>query len=337
MFMSFWAEPLFPLGSPAWLVMTVAIVVCVIIILSWHRLRRFVSAASPMTGLLVFIIAGAIVGGAGGAVLWFYAKGQIDVVNAQHALVVRPIEHDASIKFDDTRLLPSEEKSRPFSFKAVNLGSSKITHVKLNFELVDVDVRHILESSKVFEDLKINKYNEAWILTEAKETGNSHGMVSLSSTGELIIDAIPAHGQLEIEFELPNTVKSALSIFMISDSYQKAESREDSPKFDALKEWTLSNGDLDRLREIQDEFRYDDWREMPDLSIQASYKSAENTEITQSIMIKSIYLFALPAMWWPKEDTRTLNGGAGILSYQNPNQPDKGYYNAWERRKGISE
>ena len=29
MFMSFWTEPLFPLGSPAWLVMTIAIVVCV--------------------------------------------------------------------------------------------------------------------------------------------------------------------------------------------------------------------------------------------------------------------------------------------------------------------
>ena len=121
--------------------------------------------------------------------------------------------------------MPKEEKLRLFLFSIISLGESKITHANLQFEVADVDVRDIIGSTDVFKDVKMNKYGEAWVTTEATQSGNSHALIPLSNKGELIIDAIPARGGPATEFDLPKAVKSTLSIFMIVDSYRNFAAR----------------------------------------------------------------------------------------------------------------
>lgn len=250
------------------------------------------------------------------------------------SIVIRPVNCDVGIYFDDRQIFPKEEDNHPFLFKVINTGESKIVRAKLQFEVIGVDSRDLIETNRIFEEVTINKHDEAHILTEIRGDGKSYSTIPLSNVGELTLDAIPAHSQSATEFELPKPVKAAFSVFMIADSYRKFVARENNPKMEALKQWAMNGGGFDKLQEIQDDFRYDDWHKMPDLKIKINYETTENEKVTMWVVIKSIYLLSLPPMWWPGEDGRTLKGGAGILSYENPNEPSQGHYNAWERQKG---
>lgn len=88
LFMSFWAEPLFPLGSPAWLGMTFVVVVLAVVIFYWRALRRFASAVSLVAGLLTFIIVGASLGG----VTWLLVRtipSEVEGVNQTEKQLAR--------------------------------------------------------------------------------------------------------------------------------------------------------------------------------------------------------------------------------------------------------
>ncbi|MCF8719274.1 hypothetical protein [Nitrospina gracilis] len=250
-------------------------------------------------------------------------------------LVIRPVSHDVGIHFGEGELLAKEENNL-YLFRALNKGPSNLTNIRLQFELVDVDVRRLLEQSDVFEGLKINKYNEARLTTKIRNDGQASRSISiyLSNTGERKVDVIPSQNLNGVEFELPNYIKSALSILMLT----RAEKlRETDPRHDATTQWALNGGDLNQLQEIQDDHRFDYFVKMPDLRIHATYDTDEKKNVSQTIVIESIYYAPARPMWWPDTNSggeaRFFLGGFGILSYENLNQPDQGHFNGWKKRQ----
>lgn len=69
--MSFWAEPLFPLGSPAWLGMTFVVAVLAVLVVFWRKIQQFALKMSVLIGLSIFIGAGAALGGG----VWLLMRG----------------------------------------------------------------------------------------------------------------------------------------------------------------------------------------------------------------------------------------------------------------------
>ena len=61
--MSFWAEPLFPLGSPAWLGMTFVVVALAVLVVFWRKIQQFALKMSVLIGLSIFVGTGAVLGG----------------------------------------------------------------------------------------------------------------------------------------------------------------------------------------------------------------------------------------------------------------------------------
>jgi len=88
LFMSFWAEPLFPLGSPAWLGMTIGVVLLAALIFFWRKVQRLALKMSVLVGLFVFIGVGAILGGG----IWLLVRFTPSVVGgaAQTESSTRP-------------------------------------------------------------------------------------------------------------------------------------------------------------------------------------------------------------------------------------------------------
>lgn len=246
-------------------------------------------------------------------------------------LVIKPKKHDTLVKFDSASILPNESPHSPFLIQIQNIGEEDIVNVTIRFEVVGLDLQELLNDTTIFPFVEPDEQGGMIITTKRDKNGKDMEYININliTTGERIINLLPAHGQPE-ELDMPATIKNALALFMFASSYDIH-----TRIFDKVSAKILSANDKKEWLEIHKIQAEESALRMPDIAMNFSWFSADQEKIHKSVLLKSIY-FAHGGNRWVIDINSSESffiGMSGIFSMENLNEPEQGLYNLLKKKE----
>jgi len=268
------------------------------------------------------------------SLLWWHGSRENGLAsNEPSAITIKPSQYISLLRFQDASLLLDESQKNPFLLEILNTGHENAENVKINFEIVGLDLEDLILNSKIFRIAQPTKEDSAFIYTrfDWRELGHS---VPFKTAGEKSVDIIQSDARRPVEIDMPPQTKTGLELFAIAASYEKGKKKRANAK-----EWIPDlAGNPASIQGKQSTSMHDQWTEMPDVKIILTWQSSGKNK-KEVFILRSVYLPLGFTNWVKKagEDGRAryLIAGQGILSYESPNDPDSPpySYNLWKKRK----
>ncbi len=232
-------------------------------------------------------------------------------------LVIRPQSYDVQVQFDDASISAKQKPENPFLLTIRNLGEKDIVNLTVKFELRGVDLPGVIQASHLVEIIEPDERGAYWITTKLRPDGSQRGRFESRTSGERKIDLVPARDQNAVQLEMPTPIIGTLTALMVLKS--GLPSGPSPELLAALKDKgrghiALENDAFQRMIE------------MPDISVVALW-----ADQTLTVTLKSIYVPLFIPLWATRAETgeKLLTRAGGILSFENPNEPELGHYNRW--------
>jgi hypothetical protein len=308
----------------------IALIGLAIAIFLFHTLAARQSARRRIPKILaIFAGFGLLV-----SLMWWHGSSESgSASNEASEIKIKPRQYFSLIRFQDASLLLDESQENPFLLELLNTSGEDALNVQVRFEIVGLDLEDLILNSNIFRIAQPVKEDSAFIYTrfDWRELGHS---VPFKTAGEKSVEIIQSGGRGPVEIDLPIQTKTGLELYAIAASYEKGKKKRAN-----VKAWIpgLAGSPAD-IREQQSNFLYDHWIEMPDIKIILTWQSSGKNR-KEIFFLRSIYLPLGFTNWVKKagEDGRAryLIAGEGLLSFENPDDPDppRYSYNWWKKQK----
>jgi hypothetical protein len=142
----------------------------------------------------------------------------------------------------------------------------------------------------------------------------------------------------ESVIEYPGIVQSLLDLWILSNGFSQGEREIDRGRNDSRLPALLTE---DNQEELQEYFRKRQGNLIvlcPDVTISFHYDDLTNNKYVSDVVIRSVYQMISPPTWVYEDERREkiyFNGGFGMLSFEDNNNPDQGFYNKWKMQGVI--
>ncbi len=256
----------------------------------------------------------------------------------QPLLRLAPAIVDQQIRWPDKSINPNGD---PFQLKLRNIGDGRAIDIQLTFTatLDGSEVKSELAKSELFVGYSVKE--KTVLLPLSKGTSWSSTEVLIVDDGVRRKDVLETSGDGQFwVVDYPNALKSMLSVWVMCKSYEaEAYDRTHTPKFGELESVIAAShaGDNSKLRQWTVERQKRNTIRLPDITVTAKYYDLARKVHTTSFIIRSMINMLSNAMWVieaPNSANSYLKGPAGMLSYEDQDNPTDGYFNV-AKREGL--
>ncbi len=249
-------------------------------------------------------------------------------------------ERDIQIKWPRSELLPTTYNQKaPLALVLKNIGGQRAIDIELSFNIsVDTDMlRAELESAQIFpgwskDDTETFHFPLERVLGTATRTR----FVGFGGTNIKRVATLNSEeGKNSITVALPPALQNMISIIMLSKSYaigKELDKEMTSKSNDFMK--LLLEKNQDKMYELFKNSIKKNTSINPDISIAINYSNQSGAKHSVTETIRSLYQVIVPPHWiFENEHRETLffDGGLGVLSFEDKENPDEGFYNLQRR------
>jgi hypothetical protein len=235
-------------------------------------------------------------------------------------LQISYIARDVQIKWPTTELLAeNNEHKSPFAIIVRNIGDKKAFNIKLKFGMpISRDkILEIIKTSNIFPNMTTSQSGSLQITTDFL-LNKPHKTIIPELEGENIRGAATLseqNGDNALEAPYPGALENSLNLIILSRAFVRRR-----------EEIAPTQATLYRLLGL------------PDVTIEVSYDDINGAPFKDTATIRSGFRSIIPSEWTYEGDRLEklyLEGGFGILSFEDRENPDDGFYNQAKRRGVI--
>jgi hypothetical protein len=244
---------------------------------------------------------------------------------------------DLQVKWPQSELLPqTNDQKSPFAIIIKNVGKQDVHDLEVAFSTsIETErVKGLLTSSRMFADVTATETGDVyvpleWVLGKPSKT-TAIGFGGENKKRLAVLSSREADNAVTVNF--PPAIKNILSVVLLDQAYTAGEAI-DAEMRKAQDETTrlLVDGDQPKIIEHFKALRKQGLIRVPDVTMHLEYKDMSGAEHSQSHKIRALYNVIVPPRWVfedVRQEKRFFEGGLGILSFEDDQNPDEGLYNS---------
>jgi hypothetical protein len=315
----------------------------VIVAVRWSTWAVTTEAPWPARGIVGALIGATLFILVPGVLHWLFERQQGVATEARPILrLSSPGPPNLQISWRPSVLFPETvEKKSPFVMSLKNIGIPKAIEIELSFSTpLDIEkLRATLKSSQTFPQMEVREHGNVYVPLEFSLGNVSQSMI-LEFRGENIrrVAALASDNSSEITVPYPPAIQNLLCLSLL-DSAFKVGSQIDVEMRDRVDELRKLM-EQHNQRKAEEELQARDRRmtiALPEVDVNITYSGTDGVQYHQNEKIKSVYKIVVSPFWAFENEQRKklyFNGGSGVLSFEDRDNPDEGFYNR-AKRQGL--
>lgn len=243
-------------------------------------------------------------------------------------LKLKPSIYDSQIKWPDKQIRPETQNRNPYQFQLTNNGKSDAMEISIAFELKNINLADVLKETDAFPEYSIN--NNRLRLDLAKGVSSSSIRFDLQFVALKKIDILESMGKVDVT--LPINLLELLSVYNLCQSYKLGaqEMRNLQETFDKIST-LFEEKNPEKWDQYYEQKQKGQIIDSPTIEVTLKYKGRHGQTYTEVTEINSIYLVTGKSIWVRHNDSLEFHGGFGIISFENHDEPNSGFYNAMKK------